>query len=161
MLKALAKNGGVIGINFFPGFLNAEIDEQETVLRTELLKKHNLPDDWAQYLKADPEKQNQFMKEFETRLQELKKTLPAVNVKTVVDHIEHVIQVTGNSDHVGLGSDFDGISSTPEGLDNAGKLMNITAELVRRGHSAEDIRKILGGNFVRVLRKVCNVQETN
>ncbi|MBD3414489.1 MAG: M20/M25/M40 family metallo-hydrolase [Candidatus Aminicenantes bacterium] len=108
MLKALAKNRGVIGINFLPHFLKADRTERS----------------------------------------------PETNVKTVVDHIEHVIKVTGNCDHVGLGSDFDGISSTPKGLSHAGELVHITEELVRRGYKDKDIRKILGGNFLRVFREV-------
>ena len=114
MLKALAKNGGVIGINYFPGFLTAENNKKQ--------KKDRAP----------------------------------VNVQTVVDHIEHVIKITGSKNHVGLGSDFDGIFSTPEGLENTGKLANITAELFKRGYKDIDIKKILGGNFLRVFKKVCS-----
>lgn len=158
MIKALAKNGGVLGINFLPGFLNAEIDKKESELRTELLNKYDLPHDWSKFLIADADKRKLFYKEFENRSQTLKKSLPTVNVQTVVDHIDHVIQVTGNADHVGLGSDFDGISSTPEGLEHVGKLRSITEELVRRGYEAGDIKKILGENFVRVFRKICRKQ---
>ncbi len=109
MLKALAKNGGVIGINFYPGFLNAGDDENPT---------------------------------------------PLVDVKTVVDHIDHVVKVTCKADFVGLGSDFDGIGSPPDGLENIGYMANITAELVKRGYEDADIKKILGGNFLRVFRRV-------
>jgi membrane dipeptidase len=62
--------------------------------------------------------------------------------------------VTGDADHVGLGSDFDGTSDTPAGLENIGLLPNVTKELVRRGYKPEDIRKILGGNFLRVFQAV-------
>ncbi len=115
MLKALAKNGGVIGINFYPGFLVAE---------------------------------NKIKSE------EPGKILPQVDVKTVVDHIDHIVKVTGKADFVGLGSDFDGIGSPPVGLENVGNMANITAELVKRGYKDADIRKILGGNFLRVFRRV-------
>jgi len=115
MLKALAKNEGVIGINFSAGFLNALYEEKQPALR---------------------------------------KSLPPVDVKTVVDHIEHVIKVTGDADHVGLGSDFDGISDPPEGLEDAGRLVAVTDELQRRGTREADIRKILGDNFLRVWRAV-------
>lgn len=156
MLKALAKNGGVIGINYLPGFLNAENDKKWRALRTELLKKYGLPEDYNDFLKADPELQKKFNTEYLTRAKEFQKIIPKIDVKTVVDHIEHVIKVTGNTNHVGLGSDFDGIGSTPEGLEHVGKLANITAELVRRGYKDQDIKKILGGNFLRVFRKVCS-----
>ena len=109
MLKALAKNGGVIGINFYPEFLDVGTDENPT---------------------------------------------PLVDVKTVVDHIDHVVKVTGKTDFVGLGSDFDGIGSPPEGLENVGYMANITEELVKRGYEDVDIKKILGGNFLRVFREV-------
>ncbi len=109
MLKALAKNGGVIGINFYPEFLKArEADDSP----------------------------------------------PLVDVKTVVDHIDHVVKVTGKADYVGLGSDFDGIGTPPVGLENVGYMANITAELVKRGYKDADIKKILGGNFLRVFRRV-------
>ena len=109
MLKALAKNGGVIGINFYPGFLKEGGSEN---------------------------------------------SLPQVDVKTVVDHIDHIVEVTGKADFVGLGSDFDGIGTPPEGLENVGLMANITSELVKRGYKDADIKKILGGNFLRVFRKV-------
>ena len=73
------------------------------------------------------------------------------DVKTVVDHIDYVINLVGD-DYVGLGSDFDGIPLTPHGLQNVSKMPSITKELVKRGHSESTIRKILGGNFMRVFR---------
>jgi membrane dipeptidase len=154
MLKALKKNGGVIGINYAPGFLNAGNSNIISKERIKLLKKFNLPLNSREREDADPEALKKFNAEFNKKVEELMHALPAVNVKTVVDHIEHVIKVTGNSNHVGLGSDFDGIGSTPEGLEHAGKLAEITAELYRRGHKETDIRKILGGNFLRIFRKV-------
>jgi len=77
-----------------------------------------------------------------------------VDVKTVVDHIDHVVKVIGNADHVGLGSDFDGIGSTPKGLENIGKISAITEELRARGCKEAKIRKILGENFMRVFTAV-------
>ena len=156
MLKALAENGGVIGINFAPGFLNAEYDKTDQALRVEIAKKYGLPTDYSELMKADPKKRQKAFEEYAKRAEELKKNLDPVNVKTVVDHIEHVIEVTGNANHVGLGSDFDGIGSTPVGLENAGKLSNITEELMARGIEERDIKKILGDNFLRVFRKVCS-----
>jgi len=71
----------------------------------------------------------------------------------VVDHIDHIVGLAG-PDHVGLGSDFDGIHSTPEGLEDVTKMPRITAELVKRGYGEEDIRKILGGNHLRLIKQV-------
>jgi membrane dipeptidase len=156
MLKALAENGGVIGINFLPGFLNADNSARLQSLRSELLKKYGLPENRAEYAKAGRELRRKFSTEFRERYLSLRKSLPEVNVATVVDHIEHVIKVTGSTDFVGLGSDFDGINSTPKGLEHAGRLPAITVELVKRGYEEKDINKILGGNFLRVLKKVCS-----
>jgi len=76
-----------------------------------------------------------------------------VTVADLVDHIDHIVKLVG-PDHVGLGSDFDGISSTPQGLEDVSKMPNVTRELVRRGYSDEDILKILGGNHMRVFEEV-------
>jgi membrane dipeptidase len=74
-------------------------------------------------------------------------------VEKVVDHIDHIVNLVG-PDHVGLGSDFDGISSTPVSLEDATRMPNITRELVKREYSDEDIMKILGGNHLRVFKEI-------
>ena len=154
MLKALAENGGVIGINYMPGFLNAENDRKINEMMAEIAKKYDLPADRREWSNVDSEKRKKFWEEFRAKAKELRETLPIVDVKTVVDHIDHVVKVTGSANHVGLGSDFDGIGSTPVGLENTGKIANITVELFKRGYKESDIKKILGGNFMRVFRKV-------
>jgi membrane dipeptidase len=155
MLKALAKNGGMIGINFLPGFLNAEIEKRQTAAHSEILKRYGLVDDSpATIMRVDAATREKIFAEFKAGEAELEKTLPRVDVGTVVDHIDHVVKVTGSADHVGLGSDFDGISATPVGLENAGKLGAIAGELQRRGYKEDDIRKIMGGNFYRVFEAV-------
>jgi membrane dipeptidase len=154
MLKALAKNGGVIGINYAPSFLNEDYSKKMDELREEIAEKHGLPSDYSELMKADPEKRKKFYDEYRVKEEKLRKTLPPIDVKTVVDHIDHVVKVTGKADYVGLGSDFDGIGRPPDGLENVGKISNITKELFARGYKEADIRKILGGNFLRVLRKI-------
>jgi membrane dipeptidase len=154
MIKALAKNEGVIGINFSAGFLNSLYDEKKQALWKEVAESLGLPADYAEARKVDPEKTKKAETEFETRWQTVRAGLPPVDVKTVVDHIDHVVKVTGDPDHVGLGSDFDGMSDPPEGLEDAGRLEAVTAELQRRGYKELDIRKILGENFLRVFRAV-------
>jgi membrane dipeptidase len=79
--------------------------------------------------------------------------IPRPPLSMLIDHIDHIAKVAG-IDHVGLGSDFDGIPSSPEGMDSAADLPKITAALMARGYSAEDCRKILGGNFLRFFREV-------
>ena len=74
-------------------------------------------------------------------------------LERLVDHMDHIVDLVG-ADHVGLGSDFDGIRSTPEGLEDASKMPNITRELVRRGYPDDDIEKVLGRNFLRVFKEV-------
>jgi len=154
MLQALAKNGGLIGLNFSAGFLNAEYEKKQQALWEEVARELGLPADYNEANKADPEKANKAEAEFEARWVELRKSLPPVDVKTLVDHLDHVVKVTGNTDHVGLGSDFDGISDPPVGLEDAGRLVAIADELQRRGYKEADIRRILGGNFLRVFQAV-------
>jgi membrane dipeptidase len=80
--------------------------------------------------------------------------IPRPPLKSLIDHIDHIAKVAG-IDHVGLGSDFDGVSgATPAGMDSAADLPKITQALLDRGYSADDIKKILGGNLMRVFREV-------
>jgi membrane dipeptidase len=85
--------------------------------------------------------------------QELVAQLPAVPLARLVDHIDHIVRVAG-IDHVGLGSDFDGVERTPTGMEDVSCFPNLTVELLRRGYSEKDIRKILGENFLRAFRAV-------
>ena len=158
MLKALAEKGGVVGINFWPGFLGANYERRQKELFEKTAADHGLPADRVAIWQSKPAVRDKFYDDFRTRWAKLNKGEQAVDVKTVVDHIDHVVKVTGDADHVGLGSDFDGIDDTPAGLENAGLLPNITKELVARGYKPEDIRKILGGNFLRVFGAVERTQ---
>jgi membrane dipeptidase len=82
-------------------------------------------------------------------------------LKSLIDHIDHIAKVAG-VDHVGLGSDFDGVSgATPQGIDSAADLPKITQSLLDRGYSADDIHKILGGNLLRVFREVERISQAN
>jgi membrane dipeptidase len=155
MLKALAENGGVIGINFAPGFLNSEVDDKMNEVAIELAKKHGLPADRDAIMRADPEKRQRFLAEYQEKARQMQAMLPTIDVKTVVDHMDHIVKVTGSAKHVALGSDFDGIGATPQGLENVGLMANITEELFHRGYEESDIKSILGGNFLRVFQKVC------
>ena len=79
----------------------------------------------------------------------------AATVETVLDHIDHMVKLTGSADHVGLGSDFDGVPTSVKGLEDTSKVPNLTRGLVARGYSDGDIIKILGSNFLRVIEQVC------
>ena len=86
------------------------------------------------------------MREFAARL-------APVPFTRLADHIDHIVRLT-SVEHVGCGSDFDGITATLAGLSNVAELPNLTAELLRRGYTAEDVSKILGGNVLRVMEEV-------
>jgi len=145
MLKALAKNGGVIGINFFSAFLDPEVNKLSTRLWARIEKL------WQKHEK-DPATYQKLKKPL---VDEYKKKVPEVPIERLIDHIDHVVDVAG-IDHVGLGSDFDGMSLTPRGLDDVSKLPLITEKLLERGYSEEDIAKILGGNLLRVFETACD-----
>jgi len=87
------------------------------------------------------------------RQREYLRRLPPVKVARIVDHIDHIVQLVG-VDHVGMGSDFDGVQITTADLASVADLPNLTKELLRRGYSESDIDKILGGNMLRVMEQV-------
>lgn len=138
VLQLLPKNGGVVMVNFYSGFITPEAAR----MRRRMFE-----------VARDLQKKYPQEKEFQAALDQYRKDnpIPRGSIHDVVDHIEHIIRVAG-IDHVGLGSDFDGIDSAPEQLDDVSKYPLITQELLNRGHKPEDIRKILGGNFMRVFR---------
>jgi membrane dipeptidase len=143
MLKALAENGGVIGINYYLGFLDPEVNRQEEARWKALepkLKKLN------QKYKNDRKTLLEKRRELYSSHQRKPIRVP---IDRLIDHIDHVVKAAG-VDHVGLGSDFDGCSITPEGLDDVSDLPLITEKLLQRGYSQKDIEKILGGNLLRV-----------
>lgn len=142
-IKAIAKNGGVIQVNFYPGFLDPNFNDKENTFlkrhqsEMDALKKTGLADYYlldAMYAKYPDETQA---------------LRPALSV--LIDHIEYIIKLVG-VDYVGLGSDFDGIHLTPKELDDVTTYPLITKSLVEKGYSKKDINKILGGNLLRVLK---------
>jgi membrane dipeptidase len=139
VLALIKENGGVVMVNFFSGFVVPEgaraMQEMFEVAR-QLRKKY--PDN----------------KEFRAALQAWQKEhpFPSGSIHHVVDHIEHIINKAG-VDHVGLGSDFDGVSRLPRQLEDVSCYPYITQELLNRGYNKEQIHKILGGNILRVMRE--------
>jgi membrane dipeptidase len=150
MIRALAKNGGVMDINFYSGFVDP--------VYTEAYKKI------AKQVEADKAAvKKRFADDRKRQAEELRKVaardeaaLPVPSYTRIADHIDHAVKV-GGVDHVGLGSDFDGIDSAPHGMEDASKLPNLVLELARRGYSERDLEKILGGNVLRVMRQVEHV----
>ena len=140
ILRQVAANGGVVMVTFVPGFIAPEAGRQYPQLAA-LTKKYS----------GDPDGLRKARAEFRKTTPEPKATLAMV-----ADHIDHIRKVAG-IDHVGLGGDFDGIDSVVEGLEDVSKYPDLTAELLRRGYGDEDIRKILGKNILRVMRKAESV----
>jgi len=143
MLRDLASEGGVCQINFYPIFLS---DEFNKVLDASGLdpKSEEIEDEFIKD-PGNPAK----VAAWHAVLDELE-ALERPSYKVVVDHIEHAIEVAG-IDHVGIGSDFDGINVTPSGLENVSKIGIIFKEMSRRGFSEEEISKVAGGNFMRIM----------
>ena len=147
VLRELPKNGGVVMINFFSGFVvpqSAKRLVELSELRRELKSKYP----------GDKEAQEREIKQWQ-----IKNPYPAGNAEIIVDHIEHVIRVAG-IDHVGLGSDYDGISKLPVGMEDVSKYPVITELMLRRGYDEEAIHKVLSGNAMRVLRQATQEART-
>ncbi|MBO0910824.1 MAG: dipeptidase [Acidobacteria bacterium] len=154
MLRAVGKNGGVVDVNFFSAFDDQNFWNQDQAQKQAEAKAVS---EYSEKLKSEGKTptyldQEQIEREFMAKI-------PRPPFKVLIDHIDHVAKVAG-VDHVGLGSDFDGVSgATPEGMDSAADLPKITQALLDRGYSGEDIRKILGGNLLRVFREVEEVSK--
>jgi membrane dipeptidase len=140
MLRALAKNGGVIGINFGEGFVNPKDAE---ALRAAIRTETSAPSLTGKAL--DDYAAKDVWKLFGKRVD------IAATVEDVADHIDHAVRIAG-MDHVGIGSDFDGISGTPNGLEDVSKMPALVAVLFERGYAEGDLKKILGENHLRVIR---------
>ena len=141
ILKLLPKNGGVVMVTFVPGFLSPKVADWNKRQSDEenRLKQQNPGDPNAvkagvdAWTKANP--------------------APRATIADAANHIDHIRQIAG-IDHIGLGGDFDGITSVPEGLEDVSKYPALTAELLHRGYKDEDVKKILGLNVLRVMREV-------
>ncbi|WP_020475335.1 dipeptidase [Zavarzinella formosa] len=140
VLKLTSANGGIVMVNFYSGFVvpeAARIRKDMFNAANEIEKKY-----------PDEAKRQEAMKEWRRA-----HPIPKGTIHDVIDHIEHLVKVAG-IDHVGIGSDFDGIDAWPEQLDGVDSYPLITQELLNRGYKKEQILKILGGNFMRVMKGV-------
>ena len=137
ILRLTGRQGGVVMVNFNPGFVSEAVRQYGDSVQT-----------WARLLRAAGADST-------TRADSLKAWTargPKATLKQVADHIEHIRDVAG-VDHVGLGSDFDGITDVPVGLEDVSKFPDLVAELLRRGWSEVDVRRVVGLNALRVLRE--------
>ena len=146
ILQTLPKNGGVVMVTFVPGFLSPKVTAWNKLHDAEQARLTlQSPNDAAgvargieEWTRAHP--------------------APAAHVSDAADHIDHIRKVAG-IDHIGLGGDFDGITSVPEGLEDVSKYPSLTAELLRRGYKDDEVRKILGQNVLRVMREAEKVSK--
>jgi len=146
MIKALAKNGGVLQLNFYPAYLDEEYEKKANEYYKSI---SGLLDSLRSLYKNDQKKLREEMFNLRKRISPPE----SVDVERLIDHIDHIVKLVG-VDYVGIGSDFDGLSVFPKGLEDVSKLPIITYHLLKRGYSEEDIKKILGGNFMRVWENV-------
>lgn len=148
MIRAIAKSGGVVSVIFYPEHLEPGWSEKKKRVDVEIASQ-------VQQASAAAEggvAQKKLARD-RVRQEEYARRLPPVSVARLVDHIDHVVKLVG-VEHVGIGSDFDGVQATLSDLATIADLPNLTFELLRRGYTPEDVEKILGGNILRVMEQV-------
>lgn len=145
-LMSIKKNGGIVFINFNPGFIDSSYQGKESAM---LSANKALVDSLEKTVKGDEFIRGIYVAEL--MAEQYKSIRPSL--QALMDHFDYVAKLIG-VDHVGIGSDFDGIHVTPLDMDDVTYLPNITRELFKRGYSERDIKKVLGGNFLRVLKEV-------
>jgi membrane dipeptidase len=155
MLKAIAAKGGVVQVNFNCGFIDEayrlayeDWDAKRQSAREAQQKQQQTP-------QAQPNPANPQQPQFDYAMGILENQTPNIPrppFKSLIDHFDHIAKVAG-VDHLGIGSDFDGVDCLPQGIDSVADMPKITQALLDRGYKAEDLRKILGGNALRVFRE--------
>ena len=142
-IKAVAKNGGVIQVNFYSGFLDSKyLNARQAIFEKhrgerDSLKKLNLPE----YTISE-----QLAKNYAVEMEAIRPPL-----SLLIDHIDYIVKLVG-VDYVGLGADMDGIESMPKGINGVEDFPKVTRALIERGYSKSEVFKILGGNFIRVFK---------
>jgi membrane dipeptidase len=136
MIRKLAENGGVIQINFGTYFINGDHQQKMSKAWDNIDRSNMTAEERTTYIKN-------FM---------LENDVPKGHAEEVADHIDHVVELVG-IDHVGIGSDYDGVSNLPEGLNDVSMYPNLIRILLERGYTEEDIQKIWSGNFLRVWKQ--------
>lgn len=145
VLKMTAEDGGVVMVNFFSGFINpeaAKIVSANANLQTKLREQYPKEEDFQKALAK----------------WRVENPIPKGSIHDVVDHIDHIVRIAG-IDHVGIGSDFDGVTSLPTQLEDVSTYPRITAELLRRGYTADEIDRIMRRSILRVMRAAERVKE--
>jgi membrane dipeptidase len=147
-IRAIAQNNGAVMVNFYSAFIDEPYRQASIALKAERSEAHRaLEAEYADRNEPIPfSADNAIDRAFAARL-------PRPPLSSLIDHIDHIARIAG-IDHVGIGTDFDGISSLPEGIDSAADLPKITTALHARGYTADDLHKLLGGNLLRVFNAV-------
>ena len=152
LLRKIAKNGGVVHVNFYTGFVDSATVGPQSRARDAKLKSQQ--DALNEKFKGNPER----LAEESDKL-EASQPLPPVPISKLMDHFEHIIKVAG-IDHVGIGADYDGAVDMPQDAEDVSTLPNITYELLKRGYSERDVVKVLGGNFLRAFAQAERVSRS-
>jgi membrane dipeptidase len=152
LLKRIAKNGGVVQVNFYSAFVDVTTVAPQSDARDERIKAQQA--EINEKYKNDPERRAE-----ESDKLEAANPLPPLPISKLIDHIDHIVKVAG-IDHVGIGADFDGANDMPEGAQDVSMLPNITYELLKRGYSEQDIRKVLGENLLRAFAEAEKVSRS-
>jgi membrane dipeptidase len=151
LLRRIAKNGGVVMINFYPAFIDERVRTAAEARSARLRPQY---DALNERYKNDPQRLEE-----ETNKLNAANPLPVTPLSVLIDHFDHVAKVAG-VDHVGIGSDFDGVPFLPEGMHDIAQLPKITYELLKRGYSERDVRKVLGENLLRAFAQAERIART-
>jgi len=143
ILRLTAQNGGVVMVNVFPGFVNQKAARQAA----DALSKER------EFTAKYPDDPKRASAEYLVWLEKSMTEMESGTLGELADHVEHIVKVAG-IDHVGYGADFGSLTNHPTGLEDVSKYPSLTAELLRRGYTDEQAKKIIGGNFLRVMRDV-------
>ena len=152
MIVALAKTGGVVNVIFYPEHIEPGYSEKKKKVDAEIAPLVQS----ASAAEKGGVAQKKLARD-RVRSAEYLKRLPPMSVTRIVDHIDRIVKLVG-MDHVGIGSDFDGVQVVPADLQSVADLPNLTKELLKRGYSESDVDKILGGNMLRVMENVQQVR---
>ena len=153
LLKRIAKNGGVVNVNFYSVFVDTTTFSPRSDARDAELKAQQ--DALKEKFKNDPERLAEEGSKLDSSRQ-----LPPLPISKLIDHFDHIVKIAG-IDHVGIGADFDGATDMPEGAQDVSMLPNITYELLKRGYSERDIRKVLGENMLRAMAQAERVARSS
>lgn len=147
-IKAVAKNGGVIQVNFYSGFLDSSYLRR----RKELFARHRAEMDSLKKLnKGDYEISDWIAEKYRAEMEKIRPSF-----SSIIDHIDYIVKLVG-VDYVGIGADMDGVESLPKGMNGVQDYPKITKALLDKGYSIEYVKKIMGGNFIRVFKANSNL----